>query len=111
MTNLLLLSFNGSSILLLLLYVLFIGIYLWLCYEVGKYAERLERSFWLFFFISLVFNPIVGFIIALLIREGDEINAKRIRREVKNALEEERNNQQPQTTQDIQDYQDQEIEE
>ena len=99
MTNLLLLSINGNSILLLLLYVLFIGVYLWLCYEVGKYAERLGRSFWLFFFICLILNPIIGYIIAVLIREGDEINAERIRREVKNALEQERNNH-PQATQE-----------
>ena len=99
MTNLLLLSINGKSILLLLLYFLFIGVYLWLCYEVAKYAERRGHGFWLFFFISLFLNPVVGYMIAAVVVESDDINAERIRREVKNALEQERNNH-PQPTQE-----------
>ena len=101
MTNLLLLFDEGTKgiILVMLLYCIVIGLYIWLCYEVGKYAERRGRSYWLFFFISLILNPIIGYIIAALIGESDEIHAEQIRREVKNALEQERNNH-PQATQE-----------
>ena len=105
MTNLLLLPDDGSIVVVIPLILAFIALYLWMCYEVGKYAKKKGRGFWLFFVICLIVNPIIGYIIAALIGENDAVRQEQIRREVKNALEQERNNKQTQDNQDIQGYQ------
>ena len=74
-------------------YLVVIGGYLLLCHLVGKYAKNRGRNYWLFFFVALVLNPLIGIIIAAILGETDDFRQEQIRREVKNALEQERNNQ------------------
>ena len=64
-------------------------IYLGVCALVGKYAKNRGRSFWLFFIISIIVDPVVGFIIAALAGESNSYREERIRREVQIRLEEE----------------------
>lgn len=82
-------------------YLVVIGGYLLLCHLVGKYAKNRGRNYWLFFLVALVLNPLIGIIIAAILGETDDFRQAQIRREVKNALEQERNNQEIQDSQEI----------
>ena len=84
-------------------YLVVVGGYLLLCHLVGKYAKKRGRDYWLFFFVALVLNPLIGFIIAAILGESDAVRQEQIRREVKNALEQERNNQEKQDNQPTDD--------
>jgi len=97
MTNLLLSISGGDdlSVGAILGIIIVSGCYLAICACVGKFAKNRGRSFWLFFILSFL-NPVLGFIIAALAGESNSFREERIRREVQNALEQERNNQQPQ---------------
>ena len=77
-------------------FLVVVGGYLLLCHLVGKYAKIRGRDYWLFFFVALILNPVIGIIIAAILGETDDFRQAQIRREVKNALEQERNNQQSQ---------------
>ena len=95
MTNLLLISGGDDlSVGTILGIIIFFGCYLAICACVGKFAKNRGRSFLLFFILSLL-NPVLGFIIAALAGESNSFREERIRREVKNALDQECNNQQP----------------
>ena len=100
MTNLLFISGSDDlSVGTILGIIIFFGCYLAICACVGKFAKNRGRSFLLFFILSIL-NPVLGFIIAALAGESKSFREERIRREVKNALEQERNNQQPQETEE-----------
>ena len=95
MTNLLFISGSDDlSVGTILGIIIFFGCYIAICACVGKFAKNRGRSFLLFFILSIL-NPVLGFIIAALAGESKSFREERIRREVKNALEQERNNQQP----------------
>ena len=103
MTNLLLISGSDDlSVGTILGIIIFFGCYLAICACVGKFAKNRGRSFLLFFILSIL-NPVLGFIIAALAGESKSFREERIRREVKNALEQERNNQQPQNNQETEE--------
>lgn len=92
MTNLLLISGGDDlSVGTILGIIIFFGCYLAICACVGKFAKNRGRSFLLFFILSLL-NPVLGFIIAALAGESNSFREERIRREVKNALDQECNN-------------------
>ena len=104
MTNLLFISGSDDlSVGTILGIIIFFGCYLAICACVGKFAKNRGRSFLLFFILSIL-NPVLGFIIAALAGESNSFREERIRREVKNALEQERNNQQPQNNQETEEY-------
>ena len=77
-----------SIILIGVLLLLLLG-YLGICALVGKYAKNRGRSFWLFFIISIILNPVIGFIIAALAGESYNFREERIRRETQIRMEEE----------------------
>lgn len=77
------------SIILIVIPLVFLLIYLGVCALVGKYAKNRGRSFWLFFIISIIVDPVLGFIIAALAGESNSYREERIRREVQIRLEEE----------------------
>lgn len=93
MTNLLLLSVDSSVIVVIPLILILVALYLWMCYEVGKYAKMQGRDFWLFFIISFLVNPIIVYIILALFGKTDPARRKQLPREVKDAPEQEPNNQ------------------
>lgn len=72
----------------ILLAILVFGGYLAICAAVGKFAKNRGRSFFLFFFISFFFNPIIGFIFAALLGESNRFREERIRREARILMEE-----------------------
>ena len=78
-----------AIILAILLGLIVIGGYIAICACVGKYAKNRGRSFWLFFIIALILNPVIGFIIAALAGESNSFREERIRREVQIRMEEE----------------------
>ena len=56
--------------------------YILLCVLVGRYAKRHSRSFWGFFFLSLILNPLLGILIAIVVGgETAKQREKRIRHE------------------------------
>ena len=69
--------------------LVFLLIYLGVCALVGKYAKNRGRSFWLFFIISIIVDPVVCFIIAAFAGESNSYREERNRREVQIRLEEE----------------------
>lgn len=103
MTNLLFISGSDDlSVGTILGIIIFFGCYLAICACVGKFAKNRGRSFLLFFILSIL-NPVLGFIIAALAGESNSFREERIRHEVKNALDQEHNNQQPQNNQETEE--------
>ena len=58
----------------------FFGFLIWLlfCYIVGRAAANRGRSFFVFFIISLILSPLIGFIIVLVLGENRNIRRDRI---------------------------------
>lgn len=40
-------------------------IYLFLCYVIAFFARNRKFGFWIYFILSFIFTPLIGFIIAL----------------------------------------------
>jgi uncharacterized membrane protein (UPF0182 family) len=80
---------NTGIILAIIVVLVALAIYMGICACVGKYAKNRGRSFWLFFFIAFILNPVIGFIIAALAGESNSFREERIRREVQIRMEEE----------------------
>lgn len=81
-------DYTGMIIAIIVLLII-LAIYLGICALVGKYAKNRGRSFWLLFIISIILNPVIGFIIAALLGESNSFREERIRRETQIRLEEE----------------------
>lgn len=71
-------GFEQLVLLVGLLYVALVVIYFWGCSKVGKAAERKNRSRRSFFWLSIVFNPLVtAFVVAVLpFTDSDPRNPK-----------------------------------
>ncbi len=56
-----------SSIILLVVVLAIIYVYQKLCDKVGTYAQDRGYSYWAFYLISIFCNPLVGYIIAVIV--------------------------------------------
>ena len=70
--------------------MIFIIIYLGLCFAIAKWAEKSDGTFWTTFLICLAFSPIAGILMIICEAAADRDIYKKLEREEKEREQNER---------------------